>query len=237
MLGDKYLPALSEALAPCMQHCHPARTEKSSLFAKNKQTQVFQNFRCSEACAALKGTQVIMVGKYTDDPLGVQIHTRPCCPGEHLHNCSSGSDRYRDFTANLIRGLRCFQRVPEELCFVRMLGLGNEGCPILQLAIRARNRTCIYALGGGWVTAMEKPGRRGVTASLPDHRFVGTSQTPHSKFIKYLISAGEKFQVDPTLLIFIIKEVAADTRHIWQHLCWIIFFSKFIWDHITNGRT
>lgn len=117
------------------------------------------------------------------------------------------------------------------MCFVQMLRLGNEGCHVLQLAIRAWNVTQIYALGGGWVTAVEKPGRRGVTASLSDREFVRPSQTPHSKFIKYLISTGEKFQVDPTLLIFIIKEIVADTPHLAASLLNNFFLQIYMRSH------
>lgn len=70
LLGEKYLPALSEVLVlPFNQG------REKIVFVKNKQTQVFQSFMCSPACAVLKGTQVIMVGKYMDGPSGVQIHT------------------------------------------------------------------------------------------------------------------------------------------------------------------
>lgn len=117
------------------------------------------------------------------------------------------------------------------MCFVQVLRLGNEGCHVLQLAIRAWNVTQICALGGGWVTAVEKPGRRGVTASLSDHEFVGTSQTPHSKFIKYLISIGEKFRADPTLLIFIIREIVADTPHLAVSLLNNFFLQIYMRSH------
>lgn len=52
----------------------------------------------------------------------------------------------------------------------------------------------MHSDSGDWVRVMETLDKQDVTASLSDHRFMGTSQTLHSKFIKYLISVGKTFK-------------------------------------------